>query len=148
MSKRASSNLDLAATLLQLERGPHAPASSAAIASAFGRLHDVMSKLIGSAGYRALLARAIYVARHEHAWLDALIVAAPPFAIHQLDEQVALVGEARALEGGTVLLATLLDLFCAFIGDDLTLRQVHEVWTDVAVGEAHAASGGDQADGS
>jgi hypothetical protein len=53
---------------------------------------------------------------------------------------VSVVGTEPALRGGAALLATLLDLFCTFIGEELTLRQVRRVWTDLPAGDAHASS--------
>ena len=136
MSGRA--NLAIAQAILASEalRHPGAESVRLAIDGALRRLHDVMFRLVGSAGYRALLQRAVHLAKREHAWLGNLVITAPPFAIAHLQEQVDTVGAEPAMRGGAAVLATVLDLFCTFIGEELTLRQVHQVWTELPSVEA------------
>lgn len=121
---------DLARAAIARESETNATAARA-VESAFRKLHDAMASLVGAAGYAALLRRAIHLTRRQHAWLAELGIASP-FALVQLDEQAAIVGGPRVLEGGAALLSSLLHLLCTFIGEPLTLRQVHQVWPDIS----------------
>jgi len=90
-------------------------------------LRPHLATLMGKVSFRALLSRALALACVEVPWLCALHV--------ELDGRLAgfdklgvgLAPEAE-LEGRVVLLAQLLGLLVAFIGEDLTLRLVRDVW--------------------
>lgn len=68
---------DLARLLLALEanRTGHAPEGTYAALSAFEQLRSYLSKLVGVAGFQALLARALALAKREAGWLEAVRVA-------------------------------------------------------------------------
>ena len=126
-----SSQLDvLARAIIASERETNA-AGARAVEVAFRKLHEAMVSLVGTAGYAALLRRAIHLTKPKHDWLAQLVIASP-FVLERLDEQAVVVGESRALEGGAALLSTFLQLLCTFIGEPLTLRQVHQVWPDIS----------------
>jgi len=117
--------------------------SSAAIATPFlacEKLGTSLATLLGSVGFSALLSRALVLARQEVRWLRALRVnddgsleglAAPP----------AEVARAESLRGAVVLLAQLLVLLATFIGEDLTLRLVREVWPELDVDDPEFGKG-------
>src|SRR3954447_19970081 len=129
MSTVGSERLDLAARILALEAKAHGGAEPRLLAqNAIKRLHDIMFPLIGTAGFRALLVRAHHLAKREHGSVGSLVVApasSPNLVPARADDGPSLTDDAV-----TALLAALLDLFCTFIGEELTLRQVHHVWTD------------------
>jgi hypothetical protein len=54
-------------------------------------------------------------------------------SLAELDESQMPVGSEQLAEGGVVLLAQLLGLLVAFIGEDLTLRLLRDVWPEVAL---------------
>ena len=83
--------------------------------------------LIGNFGFRALLSRALALANEEVRWLSAVHVK-PDGSFEGLDELAAQVDPDEFFEGCVVLLAQLLRLLVAFMGEDLTLRLVREVW--------------------
>lgn len=101
-------------------------------------MHDAMSKLVGSVGYQAVFTRALHLAKREHRWLDSLVISKSPFAAHEVDAHVEAVGEGPVLLGAAAAFAAILDLFCIFIGEELTLRQIHRTWTEVSSGDGHA----------
>lgn len=91
------------------------------------KLRPHLATLMGKAGFRAILSRALVVARAEVPWMAALEVDADG-ALEgwgKLEPQV----DAKELrEGGVLLVAQLLGLLVAFIGENLTLRLVGDVW--------------------
>ena len=96
------------------------------------KLRAHLSTFLGNAGFRALLARALALAVAEVAWLRAMQVKADG-SLEGLDELEAQVDPNEIFEGCVVLLAQLLGLLVAFIGEDLTLRLVREVWPQLSL---------------
>jgi hypothetical protein len=92
------------------------------------KLRPHLAPLMGNVGFRALLSRALALANAEVPWLRAVHVKAADGSFQGLDELGAQVDPDEIFEGRVVLLAQLLGLLVAFIGEDLTLRLVREVW--------------------
>ena len=82
---------------------------------------------MGNGGFRALLSRALALASAEVPWLSAVHVDGDG-ALDGLAELEAQVDPGEIAEGRVVLLAQLLGLLVAFIGEDLTLRLTREAW--------------------
>src|SRR5687768_10991443 len=125
---------DVAQRLIQEERSRN-DAKASPSQPAFRvceKLRRSLATLVGLAGFRLLLSRALMLAKAEVAWLDKLRVAAdgslelPATAEAQLSER-------EAAEGGRALVAQLLDLLVTFIGEGLTLRLVQDCWPKVAL---------------
>jgi hypothetical protein len=91
------------------------------------KLRPHLATLMGNLGFRALLSRALALANAEVPWLCAVRVKADG-SLEGLDEVEAHVDPEEVFEGRVVLLAQLLGLLVAFIGENLTLRLVREVW--------------------
>ena len=91
------------------------------------KLRPHLATLMGNVGFRALLSRALALANAEVPWLRAVCVKADG-SFEGLDELGAHVDLDEIFEGRVVLLAQLLGLLVAFIGEELTLRLVLEVW--------------------
>ena len=102
-----------------------------AIGRAYRRLHQRLAPLIGPAGYNALFARALHLARAEFPALEDVA----------LDERAEtnLVGAVRVAVSSTrdlaepaaaleAILAHFIWLLTTFIGEDLGLRLVREAW--------------------
>jgi hypothetical protein len=105
------------------------------------KLRPHLATLMGNVGFRALLSRALALANAEIAWLRAVHVKADG-SFEGLDELEAQVDPDELAEGCVVLLAQLLGLLVAFIGENLTLRMVREVWpklflNDLDFGKGH-----------
>jgi len=97
------------------------------------RLH--LSKIIGQAGFQALLARALTLTAAEFSWLTE----------SRVERDGSLKGLRAAAEGRELAEATagfvavlghILGLLVVFIGDDLTGRLARQVWP-----EAHRGGG-------
>jgi hypothetical protein len=96
------------------------------------KLRPHLATLMGNVGFRALLSRALALANAEVPWLRAVHVNADG-SFEGLDELGAQVEPDKIFEGCVVLLAQLLGLLVAFIGEDLTLRLVREVWPPLSL---------------
>ena len=91
-----------------------------------------LANLLGNAGFRALLARSLALANEEVPWLCTLHVNSDGF-LDGLDEREAKVAADETLQGRVVLLAQLLGLMVAFIGEGLTLQLVRDGWPKLPV---------------
>jgi len=104
------------------------------------KLRPSLATLMGDGGFRALLARALALATAEVPWLRAVQVK-PDGALGGLEELPAHLDLDRFFEGRVVLLAQLLGLLVAFIGEDLTLRLVREVWPKAPLNDLDLVNG-------
>jgi hypothetical protein len=112
-----------AARLLALEavagiRGP-------ATARVNAKFRQVLSTLLGAAGFRALLARALTLAKAEAPELSAVQVQADG-SLEGFTTNDG--GKRRFTDGEVVLLAHLLGLLVTFVGEALMLRLVNDAW--------------------
>lgn len=98
------------------------------------KLRPHLTNLMGMAGFRALLARSLTLAAAEVVWLRAVQLNADG-SWEGLDELGAQVGPADFLEARVVALAQLIGLLVAFIGKNLTLRLVGEIWPNLSLKE-------------
>jgi hypothetical protein len=98
------------------------------------KLRPHLATLMGNAGFRALLSRALTLANAEVRWLRAVHVKADG-SLESLEELHAQVDPNEFYEGGVVLLAQLLGLLVAFIGENLALRIVREVWPKLSLND-------------
>jgi len=94
------------------------------------KLRPHLATLMGNGGFRALLSRALVLAGDEVSWLRAVHVKADG-SLEGLDELHAQLDPEAFSEGRIVLLARLCGLLVAFIGENLTLRVVREIWPRV-----------------
>jgi hypothetical protein len=113
---------------------PEAEDPAEAIGRAHRRLHQHLAPLIGPAGYSALFARALHLARAEFPALEyvALDEDAGTNPAGAVRFAAAGAGEfsepAAALEA---ILAHFIWLLTTFIGEDLGLRLVREAWPEL-----------------
>jgi hypothetical protein len=94
------------------------------------KLRPHLATLVGKAGYRALLLRAVALASAEVPWLRGIQVKADG-SFEGLEELHAKLAPEEFNKGRSVLLAHLLGLLVAFIGENLTVRLVREIWPKV-----------------
>ena len=104
------------------------------------KLRPHLATLMGNAGFRALLSRALALASAEVPWLRAVHVKADG-SLEGLEELHAQLDPEEFAEGRVVLLAQLLGLLVAFIGEDLTLRLVREVWPKLPLNDLDFGKG-------
>ena len=90
------------------------------------KLSPQFGPLMGAAGFRALLSRALLLANAEVAWLRELHVGEDG-SLEGLDKLEAQANREEIAAGGIVLLARLLGLLTTLIGEELTLRLLSNV---------------------
>jgi hypothetical protein len=95
-------------------------------------LHGHMAIFVGNSAFRAFLAHALALTKAEAPWLGEMRLQADG-TLEGLKELQAQLDPQKLSEGGIVLLAQLLGLLVAFIGERLTLRMVNEVWPKFAL---------------
>jgi hypothetical protein len=98
------------------------------------RFRISLANLMGSAGYRALLARAVALAGAEVPWLRGLHIRADS----RLEDMAELVSKLTAQEiarGEVALVTELLGLLVTFIGPALTVQLMQEAWPEADLGE-------------
>lgn len=92
------------------------------------KLSAGMTLLVSSDGYRALLGRALYLARAEYPVLEG-------FRVGTSDVYLAGLRETDAAHDALVaFLAHVIALLARFIGDDLTGNLIRQRWPDAPLG--------------
>jgi hypothetical protein len=103
-----------------------------AIESCCQRLHDRLDRLIGPGGFRAILYRALYLAKKKYAWLEGVgIEDYPGCEFKDLREAVKGKKPATVNDACTLILANVIWLLVTFIGEDITFGLIQEAWPDV-----------------
>mgnify|MGYP005870018033 CR=1 FL=1 len=126
---------DLARRLLAQEAAGRCspPALAEATERACQKLRQRIALLLGQAGFHALLTRALQLAAAEAPFLQGVRVdgeAAGP--LPGLRESVAGRDRGEAAAGLAAVLASFIGLLTTFIGRNLGLRLVYEVWPELA----------------
>ena len=96
------------------------------------KLRPHLSNIMGGAGFRALLSRSLALAKQEIPWLHTVQVNGDG----ALDGLIQLETQDRPddfFEGSVVLLAHMLGLLVAFIGESLTLQMMGGVWPNASL---------------
>jgi hypothetical protein len=141
MSRLTPSVRDFAQRVVAYEsKGNKAKAKASAACPACERLRPHFSTLVGNAGFHALLSRALALAGADVRWLRTLRVNAAG-SLEGFDKVHAQLHPAELLKGRVVLVAQLIGLLVAFIGEGLTMRLVREVWPKVQFDDLDAGQG-------
>lgn len=93
------------------------------------RLRQPLATFAGIAGYRALLARALTLAKARAPLLTGVQLTSAGAFTHSAEVEARLDTE-EAGAAAAALTDELVGLLIAFIGEALTLRLVHDVWPD------------------
>ena len=104
------------------------------------KLQPHLAALMGNTGFNSLINRARALGSTDFAWLGASPAKLEGF----LDDLYEAGGQVEAdefREGCVILLSHLLGLLTAFIGQDLTLRLVREIWPELALKELEVGKG-------
>ena len=142
MSRAAPKMRDFAERLIAYEtRRNRSSATKTPVAClVIEKLRPQLATLMGNIGFRALLSRTLALANPECPWLRAVQVKAEG-SLEGLDELGTQVDPDDVFEGCAVLLAQMLGLLVAFIGEDLTLRLVREVWPKLSLNNLDVGKG-------
>jgi hypothetical protein len=129
MNRASHSTRELAERLIAFEAGQK-ESSDAIAPTAFPvaeKLRPHLTTFMGNAGFHALLMRALALAGAEMPWLREVQLS--PTGSLTLPEELAEKGAGKTLlEGRVMLVAQLLGLMVAFIGEKLTLQLLLDVW--------------------
>jgi hypothetical protein len=104
------------------------------------KLASPLATLMGNGGFRALLSRSIALAGEEVSWLRAVHVKSDG-SLEASEDLATQMDSNKLFEGRVVLLAQLLGLLVAFIGENLTVRLVREVWPKVLLNDLDLSEG-------
>ena len=102
------------------------------------RVH--LATFMGKTGFHTLLARSLALSIEEVPWLCAVRARADD-SLEGLEELQAQLGPKEFSDGEVVLLAQLLGLLVAFIGENLTLRLVRDVWPEIPLNSWNSNEG-------
>jgi hypothetical protein len=104
-------------------------------------LHERLALFIGASGFHALFTRALRITKAEFPFLQPVEAGEHPICLLEGSRE-AIMGQATAevREGFAAVLANFIWLLVTFIGEDLALRWVQEVWSEVPLNGAVSAS--------
>ena len=95
-------------------------------------LHTRLAPLVSVAGFNALFDRAVTLAAREFSFLAAVgPMMTPTCSLDGLRQAVDGREPAEVADALVAILANFIWLLVIFIGENLGLRKVHEVWPDV-----------------
>ena len=94
-------------------------------------LRRSLSRLLGVAGFRSLLARALALATDDVRGLQAVRVTAVG-SLEGWGEGAGQLSHDELTQGGELLIAQLIGLLVTFIGAALTARLVQEAWPELS----------------
>jgi hypothetical protein len=104
------------------------------------KLRPQLANLMGNTGFCALLSRALARAEADVPSLRAMQVKADG-SLAGLDKLGVQADPEELANGSVVLVAQLLSQLAAFIGEDLTLRLVREVWPKLPLNDLDFGKG-------
>lgn len=127
---------------LETASGKAGEGSGSAAFSVNEKLRQRLSTLVGVAGFRALLSRALALAKGEVRWLEAVRVDADG-SLEGLDEARAQLPPDTIAEGEAILIAHLVGLLVTFIGEGLTVRLIQNVWPEISARDLNSKTESD-----
>lgn len=99
-------------------------------------LRQPLIQLVGVAGFRSILSRALVLSHGQARWLKAVHVAANG-SLEGLGEAHAHLAQDEIAKGEMFLVANILGLLVTFLGEDLTLGLLTEMWQDRGLEDIH-----------
>jgi hypothetical protein len=97
------------------------------VQEAFERLRIHLSRPIGAAGYRALLIRSIALSTSKSGWLEAIQIEKDG-TLAGFTEAAASQSLSSVIEGSVEMVTCLIGLLETFVGRELSLRLIGDVW--------------------
>ena len=97
------------------------------------KLRRPLVKLAGSGGFRALLFRAMALARTEVRWL--LTIEIETDGTLGFPPSMARMGKEEIAEAEVALAARVIELLVVFIGEPMTLTLVQDIWPTITFSE-------------
>lgn len=101
----------------------------AGLTAALSRLSELMATVVGPVGYRAVVKRALHLARGDEAWWSCLAVDHNSHAtLTGLDDAAEKAGVDALCATVVDVLAHVITLHGSFIGEHLTFRLLRRAW--------------------
>ncbi len=135
MAQPAPAVLDLARQLVRHETGdsPNPAAAAAAVDAACGRFKHELADVLGAGGVAALLGRALHLAKRERPLLAAASFNPESSSCFTgLAAALATGSDEEAAAAATSVLAHLLGLLVALLGEEVGLQPVRKLWPHLA----------------
>lgn len=138
MSRATPQMWTLARRLIEGESSQSGPSDQAPRPAGFlvcEKLSPQLATLMGRTGSRALLSRALALSTKDVSWLRAVLLTET--GILEVSEgELKNAGAKEVADGSSVLVAELLGLLVAFIGNNLTLGLIRDIWPDLSLGDS------------
>jgi hypothetical protein len=142
MSRATRKIREFAQRLIDHETRSNSSATKTAAACVVcDKLRPHLATLMGTSGFRVLLSRAMALSNAEASWLRAVRIKTDG-SLEGFDEPAAQVDPEEFAEGIVVLVTQLLGLLVAFIGENLTVHLVREVWPKMPLPNLHSGDRG------
>ena len=141
MSRAQSKMREFAERLIAHETRLNSSKTKTAAVMACEKSRPHLATLMGNAGFSALLSRALAMSISDIGWLCVIHVKADG-SLKGLDEVGSEISFEDTVEGGVVLMTHMLRLLVAFIGENLTVRLMREIWPTVSFDDSISANGG------
>jgi hypothetical protein len=106
----------------------------------YEKLRQSLCALAGVAGFRSLASRSLTLAKAEAPNLSAMQVSADG-SLQVLRQAESEAAERLGAESGVILLAELLGLLHAFVGEALTLRLLRDAWPTTVFDDCDSENG-------
>jgi hypothetical protein len=95
------------------------------------KLRPHLAMLMGDAGFRSLLSRALALTNAQGDWLRDVKIK-PDGSLGESDETGNIAHRKHVARGGVILVTQLLELLVAFIGEKLAVGLVCDIWPNVS----------------
>lgn len=144
MSRPTAKLRNVAKRILTHERQFHGPFTALTPVSfgAIDRLRPHLANLMGTGGVRALLQRSLALSKGDAPWVCTVEVNANG-SLESREQQLE---STKRRESEDVVLAHVLGLMEAFIGENLTMRLIQEAWPKVPLAAPDLGRGGKNAE--
>jgi hypothetical protein len=144
VTRQATSQLKSLAQRLLVHEAKNSP-SPAKLAEALNlccqRLQKRLDLLVGAGGFRALLDRALYLAKKDHPWLKGVeLQAYPACELKGLNEAMTGREPTEIRETLTIIFANVIWLLVTFIGEDIVYGLIEEAWPGTKIGATASIS--------
>jgi hypothetical protein len=114
----------------EAKMNPPSAAQQATVLPVLDKLRPLLATFLGRTGYQALILRAMIMASEEVPWLCNVEITANG-SLEKFNQLAANHESAEVIDGSEVLLACMISLLEAFIGEALMLRLLHDLWPDL-----------------
>lgn len=127
MNKLTPSALNIAKRLIATEANKIKHSDAEITILVFEKLRISLGRLIGAAGYEAMLKRALMLAKSDIDWLTP-VLASKIGILEGFMEAASQQPDESATEGSVTLLAHFIALNITFVGERLTLIHLQHIW--------------------